>query len=161
MSDFDECIATVSRPLYHSEFKELNWERLRPPGIRYKGRDEPAIGMFDTSRAPAATRETKPSPAFLTSEQTAKAARTRKPAPRISKPYSIASRCIDALRNAGDAWTPTRDMLDLANAHRPEHCQLATMANIYESLAPWRKRGMIETRKSATAPNGLVWRIKQ
>ena len=29
---------TLSRPTYTCEFKDLNWERLKPPGIRYQPR---------------------------------------------------------------------------------------------------------------------------
>ena len=156
---------TCSRPTYTGEFKELNWERLKPPGIRYQPRETAIIGMFDTSRPLATKTSDKARPgtshAYATPAQIAQAAENRKPSTRPIQPHSIASRCIAALRDAGEAWTATAELVELVNRHRPEHCTLATLTNIYTALKAPRKRGMVESRPSETVKQGLEWRIAQ
>jgi hypothetical protein len=151
---------TLSRPTYTCEFKDLNWERLKPPGIRYQPRKDPLIGMFDTSRPLATKTSDKARPgtshAYATPEQVAKAAATRP-----IQPHSIASRCIAALRASGEKWTTTAELVELVNRHRPEHCTVATLTNIYTALKAPRKRGMVESRPSETVKQGLEWRVSK
>jgi hypothetical protein len=51
---------TCTTPRYSGEFKDLNWEKLKPPGIRYQPRETPLVGMFDTSRPKDTTRPYAP-----------------------------------------------------------------------------------------------------
>ena len=156
---------TLSRPTYTEEFKDLDWQRLKPPGIRYQPRQDPLIGMFDTSRPLAKKTSDKARPgtshAYATPSQIAQAVEARKAAHRPTQPHSIASRCIAALRDAGEKWTATAELVELVNKHRPEHCTVATLTNIYTALKAPRKRGMVESRPSDTVKQGLEWRIAQ
>jgi len=119
--------------------------------------------MFDTSRPLATRTADKPRPgtshAYATPAQIAQAAEARKAIPRPIKPHSIGSRCIAALREAGEKWTTTAELVDLVNKHRPDHCAVATLTNIYTALKAPRKRGMIETRPSETVNQGIELRI--
>lgn len=160
MSGFGAISDTITRPVFTAEFRDLDPARVpKPAGTRYKPRETAIIGMFDTSRAKVTTKAAKASPAFLTGEQAAQAARTRKPSPRMTLPYSISSRCVAALREKGDQWTPTAELVALTNRHRPEHCAEATLGNIYTALKVPRKRGWVESRPSAAVSQGLEWRI--
>ena len=158
---------TLSRPLYTEPFRELDPARVpKPAGTRYQPRETPLVGMFDTSRPLATKTAGKARPgtshAFLTPSQIDQAANNRRKkesAPFLTQPHSIASRCLAALRETPNEWTPTRDLVELSNAHRPEHCTTATLLNIYEALKRPRKLGLIESRKSKTVPNGSEWRI--
>ena len=51
---------TCTTPRYSEEFKDLNWEKLKPPGIRYQPRETPLIAMFGTSRPKDTTRPYAP-----------------------------------------------------------------------------------------------------
>jgi hypothetical protein len=149
---------TTARPLYSGEFKPLDMGRLMPRTTRYQPRTEPAIGMFDTAKQP---RGTKPQPTYVIGQAElirAQAAR-RHGANRTIRPHSIATRCIEAMRARGD-WIATAELVDLANRHQPEHCVTATRRNIYEALAEYRKRDIIESRHIAVGSQVLEWRIK-
>jgi hypothetical protein len=99
--------------------------------------------------------------AYATPAQIAQAAENRKPSTRPIQPHSIGSRCIAALRDAGEGWTATAELVELVNRHRPEHCTVATLTNIYTALKAPRKRGMVESRPSETVKQGLEWRISK
>ena len=151
---------TKSCPRYSCEFRELNWERLRPPGIRYQPRPDPVIGMFDTARAAAKTSRID-SIGILSQAQIAQAQANRKPnANRTARPHSIATRAIEAMRQHG-GWVSTGELVELANRHTPEGCVNASRANIYEALADWRKKGVIQSRAIAQGSQVLEWRITQ
>lgn len=157
----------VSRPLFFQPFTELDPARVpKPAGTRYVPRETPLIAMFDTSRPEAKVTSGKTRPgtshAYATPSQIDQAANNRrKTAPRPTQPHSISSRCIAALSETRGEWTPTRTLVELSNRHRPDHCAVATVANIYESLKRPRRNGLVESRKSTTIPNALEWRLTQ
>lgn len=151
---------TMTSPIYRGEFRDLDYSRLIPTSPRYQPRETPSIGMFDTSRANLPNRATMPSAATKTQEQIAQAAENRRKA-SLTKPYSIALRALAAMRERGEDWTRTAELVDLANAHMPEHCVPATKQNLYMALAPYRKRGVVESRPIAGGSQYLEWRIAQ
>jgi hypothetical protein len=160
MSDFDEATATVSRPLYCGEFKPLDYKRLLPTTPRYVERDTPIIGMFDSSRSAMTARAPIPSPATKTPEQIAQAAENRRNG-QLTKPHSIATRAIAAMRKKGAEWTPTAALVELSNAHMPEGCTPATPQRLYVSLAKSVRGGIVETRPVSVGSHYIEWRIKQ
>lgn len=149
---------TLHAPLYRSEFRELDISKLMPRTTRYHPRTEPAIGMFDT-RKPAQQRGTKPQTSHVLSRaQIEQAQANRKPANRLIRPYSIATRAIEAMRERGD-WITTTELVEMANRHMPETCKPATKSNVYWALAKWRTKGVIESRPIARGNQAIEWRI--
>ncbi len=160
MSDFDESTAAVSRPLYYGEFRELDYSRLLPTTPRYVPRTDTLIGMFDTSRSAVTTRAPATSPATKTPEQIAQAAENRRKG-QLTKPHSIATRAIAAMRQKGAEWTPTAELVALSNAHMPEGCTEATPQRLYVSLAKAKQLGIVESRPISTGSQYVEWRITQ
>ncbi len=159
MSNFDESTAAISRPLYYGEFRELNYSRLLPTTPRYVPRTDTLIGMFDTSRSEVKTSAPSPSPATKTPAQIAAAADRRRG--KITKPHSIATRAIAAMRAKSAEWTPTAALVALTNTHMPEGCVEATPQKLYVSLSKYVRDGIVESRPVSTGSQYVEWRIKQ
>ena len=130
---------TCSSPTYTGEFRELNWERLKPPGIRYQPRETPLIGMNSTEHPNRWKSETS----TLISKAARKNAAKSQSRIRAAKPQSIGMRVLAAMRKKGVPMS-TGEMIELANKDMPTGCIKATKGNIYEALKPLRKRGAIE-----------------
>ena len=141
-------------PIYRPEFRELRALPM-PNTIRYQPRAEPAIGMFDTTRPPPL--KSNGTSHVLSKAQIEQAKESR--AGTKVRPHSIATRSISAMRERKGAWISTRELVELANRHMPEHCVPATMANIYEALNVWRKKGTIESRPIERGSQTLEWRV--
>lgn len=153
---------TLTSPRYRSEFRELtpdHYLRLLPTTPRYRPREDSLIGMFDTSRSAVTTRAPAPSPATKTPEQIAAAAERRRG--QMTKPYSIATRAIAAMRAKGAEWTTTVELVALTNTHMPEGCVEATVNKIHVSLAKYKARGVVESRPVSDGSGHSEWRIKQ
>lgn len=141
---------TCSRPTYTGEFRELNWERLKPPGIRYQPRQDPLIGMNSTEHPNRWKGET--------SLAVPKKARESRAKPHVAKPPTIAVRLVAVLRKAGD-WVQTGALIDAINAEMPPGAVVATRRNIYEAMAPLRKSGRIESQRIGAASQFMEWRL--
>lgn len=138
---------------YTEPFRELNWERLQPPGIRYQPRTDHLIGMFATDRPNKWAGETS----HVLSGAEKKKARESRARQRTTKPHSIGTRVLAAMR-AKRAPMSTSEMIELANTNRPAGCVEATKHNIYEALKPLRAKGLIESTP-ADDPRFVNWSL--
>jgi hypothetical protein len=145
---------TCSRPTYTGEFRDLNWERLKPPGIRYQPRQDPLIGMNSTDHPNRWKGETS----HAISKEERKKARASRAKVIADKPPTIAVRLMAVLRKAGD-WVPTGALIDAINADMPPGAVVATKRNIYEAMAPLRKSGRIESQRIGAASQFMEWRL--
>ena len=143
---------TCSRPIYSGEFRELNWERLKPPGIRYVPRPDPLIGMNSTEHPNRWKNET--------SLAIPKKARESRAKPHVAKPPTIAVRLVAVLRQARE-WVQTGALIDAINAEMPPGAVVATRRNIYEAAKPLRASGRIESRRIGAASQYMEWRISK
>ena len=146
---------TEREPLYRpADFRELRSLPM-PNTARYVPRETPLIGMFDTTRPPPL--KSNGTSHALSKAQIEQAQQSR--AGTKVRPHSIATRSIAAMRERKGEWISTRELVELANRHMPERCIPARMENIYEALAVWRKKGVIESRQIDRGSQTLEWRV--